>query len=300
MIDWNDLRYVLHVAHEGSTLAASRTLRISQTTVMRRIVALEAQLGFALFDKRRTGYVPTEALAGLMERLEAVESAHLAFDRDAGLARRGLSGTVRFTAPELLAAHFMRDTLMRFRRAYPAIRIELLATDRSLDLTAGEADVALRAGERPTEPTLFGRRIVAREAWSVCCSRAYAEQFGHPRDLDEIGRHVFIGPMEGIAQTPLTRWIEANVPEAAIAIRQNSVGSIHASVRAGSGLSICPDLIVDGDPEMMKCFPVDIDLGHEIWLLAPARHRDTAHVRVFLDFLSTHLTTLARLRDRAP
>lgn len=299
MIDWNDLRYVLHVVREGSTLAASRVLRTSQTTVMRRIAALEAALGFALFEKRRTGYVPTEALTGLLDRLGAVESAHLAFERDADLVRRGLSGTVRFTAPELLAAHFMRDTLMRFRHAYPAIRIELMTTDRPLDLTAGEADVALRAGERPTEPTLFGRKIVARETWSVCCSRGYAAQFGRPGGLDEIGRHVFIGPMAGMAETPLTRWIDANIPEDAVAIRQNGVGSIYASVKAGMGVSICPDLITEADPEMTQCFPVDVDLGHEIWLLAPARHRDTPHVRIFLDFLSNHLTTLARLNERA-
>lgn len=298
MIDWNDLRYVLHVAREGSTLAASRVLGTNQTTVMRRIAALEAQLGFALFEKRRTGYVPTEALTGLLDSLNGVESAHRAFERGAGLVRRGLAGTVRFTAPELLAAHFMRDTLMQFRRSYPAIGIELLTTDRPLDLTAGEADVALRAGDRPTEPTLFGRRIVARDDWSVCCSRDYAAVFGAPRGLDEIAGHTFIALLDGVAATPLTRWIEANIPSEAIGIRQNGVGAIHASVRAGLGISICPDLITVADPDMIRCFAVDVETAHEIWLLAPARHRDSPHVRVFLDFLSNHLTTLARLRER--
>lgn len=300
MIDWNDLRYVLHVAREGSTAAASRVLGTNQTTVMRRIAALETQLGFALFEKRRTGYVPTEALNGLLDSLNGVETAHRAFEREAGLVRRGLSGTVRFTAPELLAAHFMRDTLMQFRRSYPAIGIELLTTDQPLDLTAGEADVALRAGERPTEPTLFGRRIVARDDWSVCCSRDYAAEFGAPRGLDEIAGHAFITLLDGVTASPLTRWIEANIPSEAIRIRQNSVGAIHASVRAGLGISICPDLITVADPDMTRCFAVDVETGHEIWLLAPARHRDTPQVRVFLDFLSNHLTTLARLRDRTP
>ena len=45
MFDWNDLRYFLAVAREGSTLAAARTLRTSQTTVARRVAALEAAIG---------------------------------------------------------------------------------------------------------------------------------------------------------------------------------------------------------------------------------------------------------------
>ena len=50
MLDWNDLRYFLAVARDGSTLAAAKALRVSQTTVARRIAALEAALGFPLFE----------------------------------------------------------------------------------------------------------------------------------------------------------------------------------------------------------------------------------------------------------
>jgi DNA-binding transcriptional LysR family regulator len=66
MFDWNDLRFFLTVARAGNTLAASRELRVSQTTVARRIEALEAALGLELFDKRRTGYVPTETARSLL------------------------------------------------------------------------------------------------------------------------------------------------------------------------------------------------------------------------------------------
>jgi len=55
MLDWNDLRYFLAVAREGSTLAAGRAMRVSQTTVARRISALENSLGFPLFEKGQAG-----------------------------------------------------------------------------------------------------------------------------------------------------------------------------------------------------------------------------------------------------
>ncbi len=67
MLDWNDLRYFLAVAREGSTLAAGRALRVSQTTVARRVAALERTLGFPLFEKRQAGYALTPAGDELLE-----------------------------------------------------------------------------------------------------------------------------------------------------------------------------------------------------------------------------------------
>ena len=81
MLDWNDLRYFLAVAREGSTLAAGRRLRVSQTTVARRIAALEEALGFPLFEKRQAGYALTPAGEGLMERARQVDIAATAFSR---------------------------------------------------------------------------------------------------------------------------------------------------------------------------------------------------------------------------
>ena len=177
-MDWNDLKYCTHVAREGSTLAAARALDISQTTVMRRIAALEDALGYELFEKRRAGYVPTDALKALLPRLDAIEVAHTAFEHEAAHTGRSLKGTVRLTASELMVAQFLSSALVVFSAEYPDIRIELFTTDRFLDLSRGEADIALRAGDPPTEASLFGRCIVPSDIWHVCCSRLTAQPPG--------------------------------------------------------------------------------------------------------------------------
>ena len=69
MLDWNDLRYFLAVTREGSTLAAGRVLRTSQTTVARRVAALERALGLPLFERRQAGYVLTPAGEELIDPL---------------------------------------------------------------------------------------------------------------------------------------------------------------------------------------------------------------------------------------
>src|SRR5438552_2963016 len=114
MTDWSDLKFLLHVLREGSTLAASRVLKTSQSTVMRRIAALENDLGLILFDKRRSGYSPTDALTSLIAKLEAVQAAHDAFECEAGMVARLESGTVRLTTPELISSHFLKFPLLQF------------------------------------------------------------------------------------------------------------------------------------------------------------------------------------------
>ena len=79
MMDWNDLKYFLAVADRGSTLSAARAMRVSQTTVARRIAALEDAIGFPLFEKRQAGYALTPAGETLLERARQVDVAASAF-----------------------------------------------------------------------------------------------------------------------------------------------------------------------------------------------------------------------------
>src|SRR4051812_35568518 len=103
MFDWNDLRYFLAVARKGSTLAAGRDLRVSQTTVARRIAALERTLGFPLFEKRQAGYALTPAGEDLLARAGQVEASAEAFAEGASAHARELRGTVRVTSEEIYA-----------------------------------------------------------------------------------------------------------------------------------------------------------------------------------------------------
>lgn len=288
-MDWNDLKYCAHVARQGSTLAAARVLNTSQTTVMRRITALEEDLGYELFEKRRAGYVPTDALRALMPRIEAIEAAHAAFEHEAAHTGRHLRGTVRLTASELMVSHFISEALVAFSAEYPDIRIELFATDRFLDLARGEADIAVRAGDPPTEPSLFGRSIAAADIWHICCSRAYAEKNGVPRSAEEVKDHNLIFVLDGQFSSPISDWVAANVPKERIAFRHNSLMTIYSSVKAGLGVTPCPAILSAVDPELVRCMRLPVDTGKGLWLLAPERLKNARHVRILMDFLAARI-----------
>ena len=299
MFDWNDLKCFLAVARAGTTLRAAKTLKVSQSTAARRIAALERAIGVKLFDKRQSGYVPTEAGAALIETAEKVEAATATFDAAASAHKRGLSGTVRFTCSEVAVSSLMMGALREFREAYPSLRLELITTDRKLDLEAGEADVAFRAGTPPTEPTLVGRRL-AIDTWSVYCTRSYAEKHGAPKTPEDVAQHAFFTVSEDFPRLPMIEWIERYVPESAIVMRQNSIGSLFGSLRSGLGVTVMSDFLASSDANLIKCFTPDVPTHSEIWLVTHERLRKVPRVRALLDFLTDYFAKNRHIGAASP
>src|SRR5438128_2230157 len=81
MFDWNDLRYFLAVARHGSTLAAAKALRLSQSTVHRRLAELEKRMQRRVVIRHATGYRLTEFGKALQPLAEQVEEAVARLDR---------------------------------------------------------------------------------------------------------------------------------------------------------------------------------------------------------------------------
>lgn len=291
-MDWNDMRYFLAVARTGSTLAAGRVLRVSQTTVARRIVALEAAAGVTLFERRQAGYALTAVGEALVERAEAVEAAANGFAEVAGSHGREASGTVRLTMQEIHAVTFLTPILRDLREAHPAIRIELDTSEQVRDLEAGEADIALRTATRLSGAGLVARRI-AEDHWTVYGSRDYFERNGKPARPADLASHPLIGGGGGVWKI-YRGWLERYGLLDAVVIHHDSVPGLLSAVRAGMGLATLPCLVADGDPDLVRCMPPPRDVDHGLWLLTHERLRHVPRVRVVLDFLAERLTQHAR------
>ena len=286
MFDWNDLRSFLAVARTGSTLAAGRTLRVSQTTVARRINALEAALGLTLFERRQAGYALTPTGEALLDQAEAVEAAVTGFGDAAGAQAREVSGTVKLTTQEIHVLTILSPILRDLHVAHPAIHIELDTSEQVRDLAAGAADIALRSMASPTGGGLVGRRI-APDPWTVYCSRAYADAHGVPRNRTPSFAAIRSSAAAARMSARLYEaWLERHQLEDAVAIRQASVTGLLAAVRSGFGLAALPSFIADHDPDLIRCLPPRRHDKVDLWLLTHERLRHVPRVRVVLDFLA--------------
>lgn len=298
MIDWNDIRYLVEVADTGSTLAASRRLRVSQTTVARRLHALEAATGLTLFERNQGGYRLTPDGAALLDQARAVTAAAESFDQAVASRFRQIGGTVRLTTEDVFAQTLLAPMLVALRAVHPDIVIELDVTSELRDLGAGEADIALRATNREPPAGFVGRRICPDE-WTLYCSRAYADKNGVPQNKADLRQHAIVAGGGGSLWRAYQAYLRRMELEDRIAIHQPTSGGLLSSIRAGLGIGVLPSIIADHDPDLVRCFPRRMDADHDLWLFTHERVRHSQPVRLAIDFLYDSLIRHVRALEEA-
>lgn len=287
-MDWNDLRFVLAVSRAGSALRAAEALGVNQSTVLRRLDALEAGLGVCLFERRRAGQTPTAAGRFAILAAERMEAEALALTNELAAQRRAVSGSVRLTTSETLANRLVTPCLRAFQDLRPGIAVELITADQRLDIARGEADVALRASSRPEGAGIVARRLPDTD-WAIYCSRSYAAERGVPACRAEIPGHDLVG-MEGrMAELPGWKWLAASAPDAAIRFRSNSLTNLTLNLKAGLGLGALPVMVGDAEPELVRCFDPPPEIRAEMWLIVREELKDQPHIRAFTDFLADYI-----------
>lgn len=291
MFNWNDLKPFLATARAGSTLGAAKRLGVNQSTVARRLDALEAACGVRLFDRDRNGAGLTEAGSDLLPYAEGVEKAVEAIEQRLGARRRGMTGMVRLTCSELMATIAVIPAMGEFRRLYPDIRVELALTDSFLDLEKGEADVAIRASFDLPSSNLIARKV-RDEYWGMYCSHAYAEAHGAPTTAGDLPGHQIIGAEGPMEQLPPNVWLTEHAGPEASGIRCNSLHNVLNAVIAGLGVAALPNGLGARHPELRHC--LQIPHGGSIWVMTTAELRHTPRVRAFIDFMTPHLAAMSR------
>jgi len=281
MLQWDDLKYFLAVARHGSTIAAGKALRTSQSTVQRRVAALEKKIGRKLVTRTRTGYRLTEFAEELHPLAERVEASVSEFERQAGELRRDGNGVIRVTCPEPIVQR-MQPLIERFHARHPKLRIEFVMSDRYLDLAKGDADVAFRSGD--TDDELVGRKI-ADSVWAIYASRDYVERKGKPARIEDIAAHPLVSLDETMSNHRVAKWLREIAPQAKVVARNNSVLGLLYAVKSGVGISPLPTAIADGEPDLVRVLGPVPELARSWRLLTHPDLRRTPRVAAFFDFV---------------
>jgi DNA-binding transcriptional LysR family regulator len=287
MLDWNDVRFFLAVARSGSTLAASKQLKVSQATVFRRIAVFEEALGAKLFVRRPSGYGLSVRGRSLLPAAEAVEVAVRAFEDEAAAELRRLSGQVRLTTVESAANAWVIPALAALRQNHPGVRVEIITGDDNLDLLHGEADVAIRFGPRPSEEVLIARHLTDIHM-CLYASHDLVTRLGRPVDYADIARYPLIeGTMDH--RGPMGRWIAAHVPDAEIGHKFSALSGIIGAVRAGLGAALIPCMMGDALHGLVRLMPPIPELTLPCWMVSTDHARRQPHIRAVIDHVVDHI-----------
>ena len=276
-LDWEDLRYVLEIARGGSLAAAALALGVNASSVHRRLAAFEERLAGRLFERGRGGYRPTRTGQALVDAAGRIEAEALAAERRLLGAERGLSGVVRVSTSELLGLYLMPPLLRGFAVRYPQMEIEVSIDNRLVDLARSDADVVLRATDRPPADWI-GRRL-SRIASCAYAHRDYLDRVGRRRPLDE---YDWIGLDQSLAHAPQARWLREQVPQARCRLRFNLIEATHQAVRAGLGVAVVPCFVCDDDPMLERIGSPATAGEFGVWMLTHPDLRRSPRIRSFM------------------
>jgi DNA-binding transcriptional LysR family regulator len=179
--------------------------------------------------------------------------------------------------------YLMTDIFAGFRGAYPEISLDVVVANQALNLSKRDADVAIRATDRPPE-ALIGRRA-ASIAWAVFAASEKAPQNFDPqsgaRDAE------WIGFGDNLANLKAAKWLKERGGK--VVYRINTVLGLAEATAAGMGLGLLPCFIGSKTPGLTRISSPIADVVDDLWLLTHADLRATARVRAFMDFAGSEI-----------
>jgi len=283
-LSWDQFRLVNSIAEARSLVGAAERLGVNQSTVFRRLAAVEAVVGARLFDRSRGGYEPTAAGEDMIALAATMAASIVEFERRVAGRDIRLTGELSVTCPMGVGLHFMPAIVAQFQAANPGVVVELILANEALDLSRRGADVAVRLTNDPPE-ALVGRRICTARS-CVYRRRDMTAESG----AEAVEPFAFIGFAESLGPASSRRWIEANVDPGRIVAKANSAHCMLALALQGLGAALLPCYLGDRSPELVRVGYPTPELDAGLWTLTHADLRRAARVRAFMDFASAELT----------
>lgn len=294
MIDWDDVRYVLSVARDGSVRAAAKRLAVNHATVLRRISQLEDRLGTQMFEKLPSGYRLTPAGEDVLDLAIQMEATSHQLETRVFGRDQSVRGLLRVTLPPFLATPLLMPDIAEFADAYPEIEMEIVSTGEVANLTNREADVAIRiVSDRETlplnlhglkGPELFSGVYMSRD-------RLAAWRAGATVPI----RRIVIGSHDA------PDWgDDGEVCATGVPFRTPDADAQIAAARQGIGMTRLPCFVGDADRLLMRVPGIDLKMHPMLWILTHGETRKTKRVRLFTQFISRRLAAYGPLLAGLP
>jgi len=281
--EWNDVRFFLAVAREGTLTGAAQRLRIDHTTVGRRLRILEETLRAKLFDRSTTGCTLTPQGEKFLEAAEAMESTAISAQSLIEQADLSMSGTVRIGATDGFGTFFLAPRLGRLRSEHPLLEVHLLAMPRVYSLSKREADIAVGLAQ-PSEGRLYSRKLTDYQL-GVYGSKDYLAQHAPITAVSDLTAHAFVSYVDDVMYAKELNYIPRIDPAIRPYLKISNPIAQLKTTASGYGLCVLPCFIADFEPNLARVLADEITLTNSFWLIVHSDQRRLARVRTAADFI---------------
>jgi DNA-binding transcriptional LysR family regulator len=275
MFDWDNLRFLIAVAEEGSLSGAARKLRVNHVTIGRRLTALEKTLNTRLVDRQVYQCVLTQEGQLILDKANEMQNLAHSIERILENSHEQLRGTVTVSAPPVLVKNLLARSSIKLHQRYPDIRLILTGKVEPVSINRRQADIAIRLF-RPEEPDLVVKKLGAME-FGLYASACYAE-FHSMEDM------VFIASTARCAEMPHERWLRAIAGDHPVVFESDDLSSQLEAVQSGFGTAALPCFLASSREDLVRILPHE-SITREIWLVTHRKARQIPIFRAVIDFL---------------
>lgn len=292
-MDLNELAVFVEVVRAGSFTAAARALRMPKSTVSRRVAELEARLGVQLLQRTTRSLRLTDVGAAYHERAARVVAEARAADQLVAELHAEPCGVLRVTAPPTFA--FLGPIVAELLALHPRVRVDMVCTDRVVDVVAEGFDVAVRAG-RLQDSSLVARRLGTVQRHLVAAP-AYLRLRPAPMKPAGLAEHdvvLFGADREGDAWT-----LRSGKETVEVALKPrlvvNDYDVLREAVQAGLGIALLPDyLCAEAGKTLQRLLPAWSGPEVPVHAVYPAGRHVPPKLTAFLELLKRRFAPRGR------
>ena len=288
MMDWDKLRIFHAVAEAGSFTHAGDKLNLSQSAVSRQISALEEGLKVPLFHRHARGLILTEQGELLYRTAHEVFGKLAMTEAQLTESKDRPRGTLKISTTVAFGSTWLAPRMREFIEVYPEIEVHLVLTDRALDLSMREADVAVRFSP-PRQADLIQRHLLTVHM-NIYASPSYIRKHGLPQSAEALDEHrIIVYGNDLRPPVPDVNWL-LRVGRKSNELRQpamtvNNVYAILRAVQSGSGLGTLPDYMTQDDGDLVQVLPELEGPQVDAYFVYAEEQRASKRTAVFRDFL---------------
>ncbi len=287
-MDWDKLKAFYTVAQAGSFTHAADQLRLTQPSISRKISALEQELKTPLFHRHARGLVLTEQGELLCNTVEGIFTKLSDVEQTIKYSKNNEEGPLSITASEMVTQTWLYPILPEFIKRYTKINLNILETDRVLNLDKREADVAIRLFN-PKQQDLIQKKL--RDIhFRLVASKEYIEKHGRPETIKDLKDHNIIAYPNGIPTPfPKPNWhldtadIDINNHPKTL-LSSSFIGTL-SFIKSGCGIGTINQFAIDQDPNLEVIMP-DLFYHHvEAFFVFAQEQKNAKRIMLLRDFL---------------
>ncbi|MEH6630114.1 MAG: LysR family transcriptional regulator [Halopseudomonas aestusnigri] len=288
IMDWDKLRIFHAVAEAGSFTHAGEQLNLSQSAVSRQISALEDSLKVSLFHRHARGLILTEQGELLYRTAHDVFGKLAMTEAQLTESKDRPKGPLKITTTVAFGSTWLAPRLHEFVDLYPEVEVQLILSDKELDLSMREADVAVRL-HPPRQADLIQRHLITAQM-HIYASVGYIKKHGMPRSVEEISDHrLVVYGDDTKPPLPDINWLlrvgtDGGTPRRA-SMSINNVYAIMKAVKAGAGLGALPDFMTQESSDLVQVLPEVEGPQFDAYFAYAEEMRSSKRISIFRDFL---------------